>query len=577
MPKTEKPLTPKERKEKKLAEERRARKRAELEAIMASDNPPKIRVYRVRKPYKNGWYYVYEKQVVHVKLLGEDSTVELSSILIGKLPPGERDLNKMIPTGDTGPKGAMKRRRAEESGEPLYKEQQKSTEPQTSGASKAQSSAATTSIQEDGEETKPSAADIKRIDARDPSRVKYPMHWFIFVVLWCYLQGMTSCIQIAASWNSNYEFLSSRFPDFPKYKISHDTVLRLIKLIGRFKLWSILRLFTDHIIAKIEDLSQNKDIDNNNFGRNINDSIFNKNIFPIDGKAFRASPVKPGGNKRKYVLNLFNCKHRLVVEVVLVGDKTNEIPHCVDVIDGINIGDGVVTTDALNSTGALSREITNRGGDYCFAIKENYKGIYSNLCELFKKYENSDLMKYAETRDKGHGRIEDRQVYVLPAYLLEEDYQEHWSGLKHGSIVMNVQRRLEITKDIKSTETRYFITSLSYDSNKIAEFLMHVIRSHWGIENKYHYVLDVSFNQDRIQCKNGHFILGESILNGIAANLASAARRRLELRENREVYTPEIQSIAKNLDQYIGILHENLGEEFIKEMGIVERKEAVKS
>ena len=127
MPKTGEPLSRRERKEKQLADERRARRRAELEAIMASDNPPTIRVYKVRKPCKNGWHYVYEKQVVHVKLLGEDATVELSSTLMGKLPPGERDISKMIPTGDTGPKGAMKRRRAEEAGEPLYKERKKPT------------------------------------------------------------------------------------------------------------------------------------------------------------------------------------------------------------------------------------------------------------------------------------------------------------------------------------------------------------------------------------------------------------------------------------------------------------------
>ena len=127
MPKDKKPLGKKEREAKQLAEERRARRKAELEAIMASDNPPRVCVYRNLRPYKDGWHYVYERRIVHVKLLGKETTVQLSSTVLGKLPPGERDIGKMIPTGDTGPKGAVKRRRAEEAGKPLYKEREKPT------------------------------------------------------------------------------------------------------------------------------------------------------------------------------------------------------------------------------------------------------------------------------------------------------------------------------------------------------------------------------------------------------------------------------------------------------------------
>ena len=382
--------------------------------------------------------------------------------MVGKLPPGETDVTKMIPTGDTGPKGAVKRRRAEETGEPLYKAQQKTTVSRTQGSDvKDTTSAATTPIQATDEETKPSASDIKRIGTRDPSRVKYPMHWLVFVVLWGYLQGMTSCVQIAALWNSNYELLASRFVDFPKHKISHDTVLRLIKAIGRFKLWLVLRLFTENIIVNIEEFYRKNNINYNNSSPNKEDNIFDKTIYPVDGKSFNACPVRPGGKKQRYILNMFDSKHQLVVEIILVGEKTNEITYCVEIIDGIDLRDGIVTVDALNSTGKFSKKITDQGGDYCFAIKENYSKIYANLRELFKKYETSDLMKHAEKNGKEHGRMEERHAYVLPAYLLEEEFQDHWSGLQHGSIVMNVQRRLELTKDTKSNEdVRYFISSL---------------------------------------------------------------------------------------------------------------------
>lgn len=251
MSKAKKPLTPEEKEKKRQKEELRARRKAELDAIMASDNPPEVHIYRNKKPYKDGWNYVYDRHVVHVKLLGKNTSVELKSCVVGKLPPGEADVSKMIPTGDTGPKGKMKRLRAAETGEPLYKEYKKSTREQESvdGSQSKPTEIVAENQSAESEETKPRAGDLKRIDARDPSRVKIPLHLFILVVLWGYMQGKTSCTQIAMLWNTNIEYLSLRFVDFPNHKISHDTVLRLIKLIGRFTVWSLLRFFTDNIIS----------------------------------------------------------------------------------------------------------------------------------------------------------------------------------------------------------------------------------------------------------------------------------------------------------------------------------------
>lgn len=72
-----------------------------------------------------------------------------------------------------------------------------------------------------------------------------------------------------------------------------------------------------------------------------------------------------------------------------------------------------------------------------------------------------------------------------------------------------------------SEETRYFITSLGFDSQYIAERVIRCIRSHWAIENSLHWCLDVTFNQDRTQCTNADYIKGRTVLNKVAFNLLS--------------------------------------------------------
>ena len=57
-----------------------------------------------------------------------------------------------------------------------------------------------------------------------------------------------------------------------------------------------------------------------------------------------------------------------------------------------------------------------------------------------------------------------------------------------------------------SDQTLYFITSLQFDREYIAETMARVIRRHWMVENGLHWTLDVTFGQDRTQCRNADFL-----------------------------------------------------------------------
>ena len=108
----------------------------------------------------------------------------------------------------------------------------------------------------------------------------------------------------------------------------------------------------------------------------------------------------------------------------------------------------------------------------------------------------SDL-RQTETIEKGHGRIETRRLEVTAT--LAEHLSPSWKGLAH---VCRITRE-RIVRGKTSTETVYAITSLTSDKADAARLLA-LSREHWGIENKLHYVRDVTCREDQARTNAGH-------------------------------------------------------------------------
>jgi predicted transposase YbfD/YdcC len=114
--------------------------------------------------------------------------------------------------------------------------------------------------------------------------------------------------------------------------------------------------------------------------------------------------------------------------------------------------------------------------------------------------------------DGGHGRIEERKVWITTD--IEELIKKHprWESLK-GIIVVESTREIG---DKISYERRYYITS---HQQKSAQFIANTIRSHWHVENKLHWQLDVSFDEDKLRLRSGNAAENISLINKIALNL----------------------------------------------------------
>ena len=380
----------------------------------------------------------------------------------------------------------------------------------------------------------------------------------------CAGQGFTSTRQIAGFWRACREDFARIFKDFPIRDISHDTVRNFYIALGKCNINLLLEQFNAMLLLEAgvcEDIRKNASPEER--------AAFQRSVLALDGQAIRASKITVGKDRAKCCLSVFDTSFSVVQAQELVGEKTNEIPHATQLIRKIDIKHAIITADAMHTQVELLGCIIEAEADYCMAVKGNQPSTQRDIHKAFDAPKNEHLLKTLTQYDKGHGRYETRVINVLPSSVLEPETVEKWPGLENGSIAQVVSTRLEDATDKKSVETRYFISSLSYDLDWIAPWLLYIIRRHWCIENKalsvnnlpnadtaecsscdiyfekfpsylrmvpkLHWVLDVTYGQDYIQCKNDDYLRGVTTLNKVMYNFTSAAQALLSKEQGEKV------------------------------------------
>ena len=134
----------------------------------------------------------------------------------------------------------------------------------------------------------------------------------------------------------------------------------------------------------------------------------------------------------------------------------------------------------------IAKKIIDKNADYILQVKDNQKGLREQIEDTFKtlpvETANTEL-------DMGHGRIEQRKCEVISNLELI-DQLPYWKNLQ--SVVRISAEITEKKSGLTTYNTRYYISSLA--SN--AKLLNNSVRSHWGIENKLHWTLDVVMKED---------------------------------------------------------------------------------
>ena len=237
-------------------------------------------------------------------------------------------------------------------------------------------------------------------------------------------------------------------------------------------------------------------------------------IVAFDGKTHRGTG--DGLNSALHMLNAWAVKNRLVLGQLPVPDKSNEISAMPQLMDMLELNDCIITADALNCQKAVAEKAIEKKADYVLAIKGNHPEAYDEI-RLFMDRQAENAKPIFEMRlDKAHGRLESRKFWVSEDIDWFESRYE-WSGLKSICVVEAIR---EIVKGGESAITRrYYISSLG---EKDAERIAGAIRSHWAIENEFHWCLDMAFDEDRSRARTRNAAKNLGLMRGITMNLLKA-------------------------------------------------------
>ena len=264
----------------------------------------------------------------------------------------------------------------------------------------------------------------------------------------------------------------------------------------------------------------------------------NAGLVAIDGKTSRRSHDRGAGAAPLHLVSAFATTARLVLAQEAVPDKANELAAIPPLLARLGAGEGLkgalVSIDAIATNADVARAITDQKADYLLAVKANQPTLRAEVEAAFAEAADrtGDRLEIHADLDKGHGRIEERRTCVLH----EVDWLDgarRFPGelrLPGAACLVRAEARVE-AKGMARTETRYFISSRALSAAEAAI----AIRGHWAIENRLHWVLDVTFAEDQSRLRKGHGARNMATVRHFALNLVRTAQDKRSIKSRRKI------------------------------------------
>lgn len=241
-------------------------------------------------------------------------------------------------------------------------------------------------------------------------------------------------------------------------------------------------------------------------------------VIALDGKTICNSGI--GDEKAIHLVSAFSVENNIVLGQLATEAKSNEITAFPLLIDLLDLREAIVTIDAAGCQKEIVSKIRQKGGDYVLSLKGNQGNFHAEVDNFFQQAiqvspEEAECDYYC-SEEKSRDRFEKREVWTTKNldWLPQLD---QWQDLLSIACLKSTR----IVKGKETIEFRYYISSLTDDAWKIGN----VIRSHWSVENKLHWQLDISYREDSCKVRKDNGAENFSIIRRATLNLLKGDKK----------------------------------------------------
>jgi predicted transposase YbfD/YdcC len=237
-------------------------------------------------------------------------------------------------------------------------------------------------------------------------------------------------------------------------------------------------------------------------------------VVAIDGKSLRRSFDAASSKSAIHMVSAWATANHISLGQVVVDEKSNEITAIPELLRLLELSGCLVTIDAMGCQTEIAREVLTAGADYVLAVKANQPTLHDGIAAFFLDHLDDDFARVTvsrhETKGRGHGRQEHRWYFVCAA---PDDLPDRGRWPKLAAIGVAISQTVRGGKPCD--DVRYYLLSKRLSARRFGA----AVRAHWSIENRLHWQLDVTFQEDQCRVRKGHADANLSILRRTALSL----------------------------------------------------------
>ena len=343
-------------------------------------------------------------------------------------------------------------------------------------------------------------------DPRQSAKIMFPLEEIVLLVVCATVAGADDLVEVREWGLEHLDFLR-KYLQFRDDIPSHDTLADVLNAVDPAL---FAQCFADWIAGLRDDAPD---------------------VIAIDGKTSRRTHDKPKDRKPLHLVSAWATRQRLVLGQQATEEKSNEITAIPLLLDRLMLKGAIVTIDAMGTQTDIAEKIVEKGGDYCLALKENRPVLHAEVERFFADPQAVGIKTCKETVEKDHGRLEVRRHSVCTSIDWLFSDRRHPGELKFPGLAMIGMVETETIRNGGGQHARrYYLCSKALDATAFAD----VVRAHWGVENRLHWVLDVAFDEDQCRLRSGNGPENMSIFRHIAMNLMRTTKTKSSLKVRRK-------------------------------------------